>query len=136
MKIFAIALGFLVLSTPVFAGNRVPVSEAQRYIAACPAGAPALYSCEDKPEEPCLEFSHIDDWCAVDLVTDGNGVSRLVNNATKKAAKDKEKKDKKDQEDAKATAAKALDFSKDMNAKELTAAMKALVEALKAKGIL
>jgi hypothetical protein len=52
------------------------------------------------------------------------------------AAKEKEKKDKKDKEDTALAAAKALDFSKDMNAKELTAAMKVLLELLKAKGIL
>lgn len=135
MKIYTFALGLLVLSTPAFAVNRVPLSEAQRYIAACPNGVAALYTCEDKPEEPCLDFSHIEDWCTADIVTDGE-FKKLVTNDVKKAAKEKEKKDKKDKEDTSVSAAKALDFSKDMNAKELTAAMRVLVELLKAKGIL
>jgi hypothetical protein len=42
--------------------NRVPLSEAQRYIDAAPNGVAGLYTCEDKKDEQCLEFSHIEKW--------------------------------------------------------------------------
>lgn len=142
MKTLSFVLGLLILSTPAFAANQVPLSEAQRYIDGCPNGVAGLYTCADKPEEPCLDFSHIEDWCIADIVTEGE-FKKLVNSEVKKAAKEaakvaeeKAKKDKKDKADAATATINTIDFSKDMNAKELTAAMKALVELLKAKGVL
>ena len=44
--------------------NTVPMSEAIRYHEAAKLGegVPALYTCQDKPEEPCLCFDQCEGW--------------------------------------------------------------------------
>lgn len=71
----------LLVSTSVFA-NRVPLSEAQRYIDAAPNGVTALYTCEQRPEEPCLDFSHIEGWDVAEIVEE-NGQYKLKNSDAK-----------------------------------------------------
>jgi len=48
-------LFILLITFPVLAcSNKIPTSEAQRYIEALPNGVPPLFSCSDKPDEDCF----------------------------------------------------------------------------------
>jgi hypothetical protein len=89
MKNLIIALGLLTIFTcRAFAcRNQVPRSEAQRYIDACPSGVPALYTCADKPDEPCLCFDQVDDWCTSKIGAGDSGEDVIVSDPDKVAAK-------------------------------------------------
>lgn len=58
----------LILSISFAQANRIPISEARRYIEASPNGVTALFTCEQKPQEQCLDFSHIESWETAEIV--------------------------------------------------------------------
>lgn len=121
----------LLVSTSVFA-NHVPLSEAQRYIAAAPQGVPALYTCEQKPEEPCLDFSHIEGWEVAEIVQNENGVYSLKNNGeklTEKLNKENLAKAKIADKKAKKAALKTVNFDDIKTIAALKSVVKDLIEA-------
>lgn len=128
----------ILISLPCFA-NSVPLSEAQRYIDAMPNGVPPLYTCSDKPEEPCFNTSEIV-WEYAEIVTEFkvdivNGINLphkvLKNSPEKRALHEKEKKDKQDSDKAKKDKIKLFDKSKIKDVKDCAEAVGDLYEFLK-----
>lgn len=118
----------LFLTSSAFAANTVPMSEAQRYIAACPGSVPGQFSCKDKPNEPCLDFSQIEDWCVAEIV---NG--KLVNNQEKLAAlrlRQIEETMKSERKRNLVNTLKAIDTESGTSIASLRALMKQLKEAM------
>lgn len=105
----------LLITFPVFAcSNKIPTSEAQRYIEAMPNGVPPLYSCADKPEEECICVDEII-WEQADFVTEitqddlGINIEKKVlkNSEAKKAQRQAEKEAQKLADDDKKAKRKA-----------------------------
>ena len=140
-----IALGLSLIALPAFA-NMVPLSEAQRYIDAMPNGVPPLYTCADKPEEPCFDSREII-WEEAEIVTIHdqdpetginhprkvlrNSEEKIIKLEKDKSDKEKAEKDKKDAKEllkAKIKSLKKSDLTS--NAKTVDALMD-IIELLK-----
>jgi hypothetical protein len=122
----------LLLTTTISSSfaNHVPLSEAQRYIAAAPQGVPALFTCEDKPKEPCLDFSHIEGWDVAEIV-EVNGEYMLVNSGSKlteKLNKENLAKAQKEAKKAKKDALKNTNFDDIKTIAALKEVVKTLIE--------
>lgn len=72
----------LLISLNVYA-NKVPLSEAIRYIEANGTPVAGLYECKDKPDEQCLDFSHIESWETAELADEWvNDLDKPIRNKT------------------------------------------------------
>lgn len=128
----------ILISLPCFA-NSVPLSEAQRYIDAMPNGVPPLYTCSDKPEEPCFDASEIV-WEYAEIVTEFkvdivNGINLphkvLRNDPVKKAKHEKDLADSKAAKVALKAKLHALKKSDLKNESDTKGALLEILELLK-----
>ena len=63
----SILIFVLLTSTVLACRNKVPESEALRYMTAAPNGVPSLFQCKDKPLEACLCFDEVESWEVVEI---------------------------------------------------------------------